>query len=207
MEKRAPEDAPLTRFTDHEISRRPVRSPAPELPEYTGRVRVFWPPGSDGGIYEKLANRSDWPMLLRRLPPEPEAVLALADALRAAGLYERVLTALPESLGAWRGLALLRFPNRDILRRGLAARPDDPFLLTLYGEALRRDGAIPEAERVLRAAIASDPDQPEAYVNLGVLFAQQNRRDEAVSMFRKALAIEPGNRAAARNLQLAEQGR
>lgn len=205
MVKRAPEDAPLTRFTDHKISRRPARGRGPDLPEYSGQVRVFWPPGSEGGLYEKLVNRKEWPGLLRRLPEEPEALLVLAEAVRSVDLYERVIEKLPGSLGAWRGLALSRFPRLDVLRRGLAARPKDPFLLTFYGEALRRNGAIVDADRVLRAAIAADPDQPEAYVNLGVLLARQGRREEAVRMFREALAVEPGNQAAARNLKLAER--
>src|SRR5262249_27860677 len=45
MVKRQPEDAPLTRFTDHKIVRRPQRGPGRALPEYSGRMRVYWPPG------------------------------------------------------------------------------------------------------------------------------------------------------------------
>jgi hypothetical protein len=206
MATRQPEDAPLTRFTDHKIVRRPSGGRGGELPEYTGRVRLYWPPGADSPLYEALVNRNAWPRLTRRPPAEPEALLMLAEATKSAGLYERALQAAPGVLGAWRGLALLRFPDLQVMRKGLAARPSDPFLLTLYGEALRRQGLFPEAEKTLRAAIDADADQPEAYVNLGALLAQQRRFAEAVKMFRAALAIDPDNQAAAGNLKLAERG-
>lgn len=205
MAKRAPEDAPLTRFTDHKISRVPERGRGPDLPEYSGRVRVYWPPGGDGGIYEKLVNPSERGALARRPPAEPEALVALAERTGDAALLERALEKAPTLLGAWRRLALLRFPDLTLIERGLAARPGDPFLLTLEGEALRREGKFAEGERALRAAINADPDQPEPYVNLGVLLAQLGRRAEAARMFGEALAVDPGNRAAAGNLRLLEE--
>src|SRR5207302_11301220 len=93
------------------------------------------------------------------------ALLMLAEGTKSAELYERALQAAPGLLGAWRGLALLRFPDLQVMRKGLAARPSDPFLLTLYGEALRRQGLFPEAEKALRAAIDADADQSEPYVD------------------------------------------
>jgi Flp pilus assembly protein TadD len=85
----------------------------------------------------------------------------------------------------------------------LAARPGDPFLLTLYGEGLRRNRQFPEAEQALRSAIEADADQFEPYLNLGVLLAEQGRFAEAVKMFREALSIDPANQPAAGNLKLA----
>ena len=76
------------------------------------------------------------------------------------------------------------------MRKGLAQRPGDPFLLTLNGEALRRDGQLPAAEKALRAAVDADADQPEPYVNLGVLLANQGRSVEVVKMFEAALNID-----------------
>jgi len=55
----------------------------------------------------------------------------------------------------------------------LAQLPGDPFLLTLNGEALRRDGQIPAAEKALRATVNADADQ----------FANQGRSVEVVKMF------------------------
>ena len=192
MVKRQPEDAPLTSFTDHKIARRPERRRGRDLPDYAGRVRVYWPPQADALLYETLA--------------EPEASLMLAQGTKSAELYERALQASPRLLSAWRGLALLRFPDLEVTRKGLAACPGDPFLLTLYGEGLRRNRHFPEAEQALRSAIDADADQFEPYLNLGVLMAEQGRFAEAVKMFRQALAIEPANEPAAGNLKLAERG-
>ena len=129
MAKRQPEDAPLTRFTDHKIARQPERGRGINLPEYTGRVRSYWPSDPDAPLYEALVNRSEWPRLTRRPPGEPEALLMLAEATKSAELYERALKAASGLLGAWRGLALLRFPDLEVIGKGLAARPSDPFLL------------------------------------------------------------------------------
>jgi len=63
MPKRQPEDAPLTRFTDHKIARLPERGRGVNLPEYSGRVRLYWPPGADSPLHEALVNRSEWPRL------------------------------------------------------------------------------------------------------------------------------------------------
>src|SRR5207245_9258813 len=103
-----------------------------------------------------LGARAPCPQLRRRPPAEPEALLMLAEATKSAELYERALEVAPGLLGAWRGLALLRFPDLQVMRKGLAARRSDPFLLTLYGEALRREGLLPEAEKAPRAANAED---------------------------------------------------
>src|SRR5260370_30389052 len=130
MGTRQPEDVPLTRFTDHKIARRPQLGRGVDLAEYTGRVRLYWPPGAGSPLYEALVNRSEWPRLTRRPPAEPEALLMLAEATKSAELYERALQAAPGLFSAWRGLALLRFPDLQVMRRGLAARPSGPLLLT-----------------------------------------------------------------------------
>lgn len=164
MAKRNPEDAPLTKFTDHKISRIPETSPGRTLPPYKGKVRVYWPPNGVTAVHNN-----------------------------------------PSSLEASRTLVLQRFPDLASLRTALSTWPDDPFLLTVYGEALRRAGQLEEAEKALRKAIAADPDQPEPYVNLGVLLAQSSRPSEAAAMFRSALAIDPRNRAANANLTLLDK--
>src|SRR5262249_41168791 len=65
MVKRRPEDAPLTSFTDHKIARRPERGRGRDLPDYTGRARIYWPPKAGAPLYKALA--------------EPEARLMLPE--------------------------------------------------------------------------------------------------------------------------------
>jgi len=177
MGVRSPEDAPLTRFTDHRIARRPETGAGQALPEYRGPWRLYWPQR------EASATES-----------------ALAQTAFGGG----VSAFHAKDLGALRKWAREQFPKVDALRKALAARPRDAVLLTLLGEALSRAGSTGEAEGTLRAAIAADADQVEAYVNLGALLARLGRRAEAVALFREALARDPGNRQAAFNLGLAE---
>ncbi|MBL8234292.1 MAG: tetratricopeptide repeat protein [Bryobacterales bacterium] len=200
MSRRAPEDAPLTTFTDHRISRRPDTRPGPVLGAYTGSVRIFWPPKENLRTYRAIANAWDSG---KPLPEHPEAILFVADKTGKPQFYQAVIQADPRLLGGWRGLARSRFPDLSAIQLGLSRFPADPFLLTLQGEALRLAGRLSDAERACRAAIAADPDQPEPYVNLGVLMAQQGRLAEAIALFRAGLAIDPNNKAAEGNLRLA----
>ena len=172
MASRSPEDAPLTRFTDHRIAKRPETGPGRPLPPYTGPWRLFWPPQmKDATQYLALAT-------------------AVFNGKPQSGLSE---------LRQW---ARSQFPQLDAMRKALAQAPRDPILLTLLGEALSRAGNLTEAEGTLRAAIAADPDQPEPYVNLGALLARAGKYPEAADLFRQALTIHPSHPAATHNLRL-----
>lgn len=199
MAKRSPEDARLTTFTDHRIAIRPDKRPGQDLPEYTGKVRIYWPPGDDGGVYRDIVNKPD---PKRPLPREAEAILVIANKVGAAGLYEAVTQADPKLLGGWRGLAHARFPDLRPIEQGLVRFPLDPFLMTHLGEALRARGRLADSERASRAAIMADPDQADPYINLGVLLAQQGRVGEAIRLFQQAWAIDPLSKAAESNLKL-----
>ena len=204
MSRRSPEDAKLTTFTDHRISRRPETRPGPDLGTYSGPVRVYWPGGQEMALFRDLVNRRD---AEGPLPANAEALLFLADRTGVASLYAAVTRTDPKLLGGWRGLARAKFPDLDSIAAGVNRFPKDPFLLTLQGDALRMAGKLEDAERVSRAAIAADPDQPEPYINLGVLLAQQGRLEEAIALFRAGWAIDPNNRAAEANLRLALRSR
>ncbi|MBI3679398.1 MAG: tetratricopeptide repeat protein [Acidobacteria bacterium] len=211
MARRRPEDARLTTMTDHRIQRKPDAQDPSELPEYAGRVAAYYPPVIDK-LYLALAqvrdaaNLGEGVVRLQRLAagfPRAEFHCDLAEAYRKTGRkpeavahYQQALAKMPSLVPAWRGLALVEYPNLEAILGGLKHAPRDAFLLTLLGTA-RGD------EADLRAAMMADPDLPEAYVNLGALLAHKGEKAEAVRMFRQALAIDPRNQAALANLKLA----
>jgi hypothetical protein len=211
MPARRPEDAPLTTIRDHWIRSRPETEPGPPLPEYKGPVDAYYP-RNPGALYLAAAQARDGVNLsagiaaLRGLEKQftrPEFHWDLGEAYRKAGRkadaaaqYRKALHAMPALLPAWRGLALVLYPDPEPMLGGLKQSPRDAFLLTLLGTARN-------SETDLRAAIAADPDLPEAYVNLGALLARGGRKGEAIELFRAALAIDPRNAAALANLKLA----
>ncbi len=211
MPNRRPEDAPLTTIRDHWIRRQPESTPGPRLPDYKGRVVAYYPLNANP-LYLAAAQARDGVNLaagiaqlrdLEKRFARQEFHWDLGEAFRKAGQkdaaaeqYLKALSAMPSLLPAWRGLALVRYPDLDPMLGGLKQSPRDAFLLTLLGTARN-------SETDLRAAIAADPELPEAYVNLGALLARQGRKNEAIELFRAVLALDPRNVAALANLKLA----
>ncbi len=100
-------------------------------------------------------------------PAGADGLLALSEALSAAGdapgaaqALERALLAAPEAaLLAWPALSDLEPGAAEAaLGRALAARPGDPRLLTLRGRWLASAGRAAEALAPLREALARDGD-------------------------------------------------
>jgi tetratricopeptide (TPR) repeat protein len=161
MVRRQPDDARLTTFTDHRISRRPDRRPGPELPAYTGRPRVYWPHGGldnpEARAREDVLGplrataRVRFPALppigdgLVRFPSDPFLLTLAGEAFR---LRNRVKEA------------------EDYLRKAIAADPDQPEAYVNLGALLATQGRLDDAISMFRRAWAIDPNNQAARTNL-----------------------------------------
>lgn len=80
-----------------------------------------------------------------------------------------------------------------VVRKGIAALPDEPRLYFQLGSSLTeiadRNGAIEAYQRVIQLA----PDWLDAYARLGALLEASRRYKEAVAMYRRAADLHPSN--------------
>lgn len=74
----------------------------------------------------------------------------------------------------------------------LALRPRCPQADYLLGEAARREGDYPAAERHLQRAIDNDPRVPYFHHALGNAFQDHGRPEKAIDAYRRALRLAPG---------------
>lgn len=81
----------------------------------------------------------------------------------------------------------------DILNRGLAANPDNIFLLAKLGILLAEYGRPDEAIAVLEKAIAQQDSDPETYTYLGVAYHRKKDFDRALAQFEKGLTLDRSN--------------
>lgn len=141
----------------------------------------------------------------------PEALIALASRLRAAGradeaaqAYRRLLALRPDLPDSWYNLALMeraagRFEAAlaaydEALRRGVSG-PEEVRLnrgVILADDLGRHDLAHAELE----AALALSPDYLPALLNLGNLHEDLGRRDAARAAYEHALRVDPGHAVA-----------
>jgi hypothetical protein len=142
------------------------------------------------------------------LAEAPEALMALASRLRAAGraeeaarAYRQLLAIRPDLPDSWFNLALMerqsgRFEAAlkaydEALRRGVSG-PEEAWLNrgVIHADDLGRpDLALADLE----AALAIAPDWLPALLNLGNLHEDMGRRDEARHAYARALAVAPGH--------------
>lgn len=85
-----------------------------------------------------------------------------------------------------------------VLRRRLAAAPDDAFCHLLLGKVLMDNGPTParmaEAEAQTREALRLVPHVPPAEIQLAQLLLARNETGEALSLLKDAFAHDPFNR-------------
>ena len=138
----------------------------------------------------------------------PEALMALASRLRAAGradeaaqAYRRLLAVRPDLPDSWFNLALMerqsgRFEAAlaaydEALKRGVSG-PEEAWLNrgVIHADDLGRPDL---AEKDLEAALAIAPDWLPALLNLGNLHEDMGRREAASEAYARALAVAPGH--------------
>lgn len=76
------------------------------------------------------------------------------------------------------------------LRNQLDKYPDDPDILTRFGDLLYRKGDPKGAEDYFRKALKVASDYPEALYNLGYLLSTLGRTEEAKGLLRKVVEVE-----------------
>jgi tetratricopeptide (TPR) repeat protein len=146
-------------------------------------------------------------------PPDPPAVVMMANRLRDAGhllIASEILAGvrmrrdspapdwakvrLAES-NTGLGIALAE-SGRDAeavkaFERALSIVPDDTRARQLLGTTLARLGRTSDSIQNLRAAIASDPDDPWPHHALGQVLHETGALDEAISAYESALRRAP----------------
>jgi hypothetical protein len=161
MARRHPEDAPLTTFTDHRISRRPDRGPGPVLPEYRGQTLIFWPKSLK--VEESDLEREDELGRLRaearRRFPDPGAV----EAGLARYPHDPFLLTLGAELERQAGHT---GKARAMLVKAIAEDADQPEPYINLGALEAMEGRLHEAITLFRKAWAIDPLSEPARLNL-----------------------------------------
>ena len=96
-----------------------------------------------------------------------------------------------------------------VLRRRLAAAPDDAFCHLLLGNVLMDNGPTPvrmaEAEAQTREALRLVPHVPPAEVQLAQLLLARNQNGEAISLLKDAFARDPFSRKTMKILARADR--
>lgn len=70
-------------------------------------------------------------------------------------------------------------------------RKELPWVYSLLGDVLRREGKYAEAEVKFRQALLLDPTFPRPMMRWGNALADQGRHEEAIDRYKKTLEIEP----------------
>ncbi|MBV8402908.1 MAG: tetratricopeptide repeat protein [Gammaproteobacteria bacterium] len=87
----------------------------------------------------------------------------------------------------------------DLLRRAVAAKPDDAAAHGNYGNVLNELGRFEEALDSYERALQIKPDYAEAYSNRGNTLRELQRLDDALQSYERALQINPGYAVAHNN--------
>lgn len=119
--------------------------------------------------------------------PEMERPLAIAEESpeEAKRLADEYLAANPEDVNAWDCAAQIARISADasaaenVLREGLTANPEHPWLRLRLGYYLEIQEHMKEAQEVYEGLISTNPDAPHGYTGLATLAVRKNQLDEA----------------------------
>lgn len=174
---------------------------------------------------DMAANRVDWRILFARATTREAAGKwkeAEADALAALAV-EPDRPELQNFLGyGWVNRAERIKEGMDLIRKAVAARPDQGYMLDSLGWAHYRLGEYEAAVENLERAAELSPSDPDIIDHLGDAYWRAGRQAEASYEWRRALELKPQPQretvlrekldrglppASAGNLAAAEQGR
>ena len=93
-----------------------------------------------------------------------------------------------------------------IWRKVLQVEPNNGKAYNNLGNALRRQGKLPEALAAHQKALQLNLKDAEAYVGIGNVLNAQGKPDEAVAAYRKAIEFDPKYAIAYNNLGIALRG-
>ena len=128
---------------------------------------------------------------------EAAAAYGRGDWVAADRLGTLVLAAQPGLFEALSLLGLIKAQTRrtadaeDLLRRAVAARPDDATANNNYANVLRDLGRLEEALRSYDRAVRLNPNYAEAFNNRGSVLKLLARFDEAIDSYDRAVQLRP----------------
>ncbi|MFN8392594.1 MAG: tetratricopeptide repeat protein [Bdellovibrionota bacterium] len=79
------------------------------------------------------------------------------------------------------------------LEEALAAKKDDPKLLSLLATLQHEAGQTDKAVQTTRTLLSVEPDKDRNYFSLGVFLDEQGKKGEAIDAMRKAVELNPKN--------------
>ena len=93
-----------------------------------------------------------------------------------------------------------------IWRKVLQVEPNNGKAYNNLGNALRRQGKLPEALAAHQKALQLNPNDAEAYVGIGNVLNTQGKQQEALACYKKALQLNPKLATAYNGLGIALRG-
>jgi tetratricopeptide (TPR) repeat protein len=131
--------------------------------------------------------------------PQLSALRSRIDVLRFRGLQEDV-DAARKAADAGR-LA----EAQTMYERTLTASPDSPFLYRELAIVERREGNLPAALEHARKAAELNPTEPRNFVTIGEIYEAQGEYAKAIDAYTSASALEPGDAIDAKLEELREK--
>jgi tetratricopeptide (TPR) repeat protein len=160
------------------------------------------------GAGDQTAAVAAYSRALQQLPDDPELLYGRALSQADSGHSDaaitdlrRVLQLKPDDVDAMNALGYtLADVNRDLgeaerlLKRALAAKPDEPAVIDSWGWLQYRLGHLDQAEQSLRRAWGAQKD-PDIGVHLGEVLWKQGKHDEADRVFAAVRKADPRSTA------------
>lgn len=148
--------------------------------------------------FDRLAGLSD---SARRLLQEATAALGRRDAAATQRLLAAVQALAPKHPEVLRlGAAIAQLQGQrgeaiDLLRRALAARPQDALTLNNLAHALAEDGDIGGAIQALRSGCELEPERAAPWLVLARMLERNHDANGALEALDEALQREPTHQA------------
>lgn len=150
------------------------------------------------------SSQAIWEDTLDKAPENVNAMMGLADALRASGrdpeaaiFYMKAIRQVPDFFPARHNLANLYLaqesPDQALvqLRAALALAPSSAKVLNGMGQAMLMKGDPEQAAALFRQALDRDPENVAAAANLGAALMAQELYEEAARQLKQALFLAP----------------
>ena len=186
----------------------PIESPADERRQLLAEAQLLRELGRYGEALEIYAQA------VERFPQDADLAYERAMLAEKAGrreemerLLRELIARAPDYAHAYNALGYSmadRNENlteaRELIRRALELRPDDPFIQDSLGWVEFRLGHFDEARRVLQAAHDRQPDA-EIAAHLGEVLWSSGQREAALAVWREALRWQADNEALQQTLR------
>jgi len=157
-----------------------------------------------------MVEKADAGKPLREILLKIAALTKQGQGREALGLFERLLSQLPDMADLWfQAGELAESLGEDeraltLFRGGLSRDPTNEDILLKVAICLRREGKLEEAVARYKAALTLRPESPAFLNGYGVVLLDMKRPDEAGVAFAKALTIDPENPEPHNNLGLVQ---